>query len=87
MLELSPDLLAVLADPETHQPVTLANEGELERLQEAIRAGRARRKDGGAIPEHFDGAFLSQGGKVAYLVVDGIPNFLIEERLEIAPVA
>jgi uncharacterized protein YbaR (Trm112 family) len=84
MLELSPDLLAILADPETHQPVSLATEDELGALREAIKSGRAKRKDGGAIPEHFDGAFLSQGGKVAYLVVDGIPNFLIEERLEIA---
>lgn len=84
MLELSPDLLAILADPETHEPVSLANDGELASLREAVRGGKARRKDGGAVPEHFDGAFLSQGGKVAYLVVDGIPNFLIEERLEIA---
>jgi len=85
MLELSPDLLAILADPETHQPVTLATDAEIEGLKEAIRAGRARRKDGGAIPDQFDGAFLSQGGKVAYLVVDGIPNFLIDERLELHP--
>lgn len=85
MLELSPDLLAILADPETHQPVSLASDTELASLREAIRAGRARRKDGGATPEAFDGAFLSQGGKVAYLVIDGIPNFLIEERLEITP--
>jgi len=83
MLELSPDLLAILADPETHEPVKLAPDPELDALHEAIRSGRARRKDGGAIPEKFDGAFLSQGGKVAYLVIDGIPNFLIEERLEI----
>lgn len=84
MLELSPDLLAILADPETHQPVSLATDAELGSLREAVKAGRAKRKDGGAIPEHFEGAFLSQGGKVAYLVVDGIPNFLIEERLELA---
>ena len=83
MLELSADLLAILADPETHEPVSLATDPELDSLREAIRAGRARRKDGGAIPDKLDGAFLSQGGKVAYLVVDGIPNFLIEERLEI----
>ena len=83
MLELSPDLLAILADPETHQPVSLASDSELASLRDAIKVGRVRRKDGGAIPAQFEGAFLSQGGKVAYLVVDGIPNFLIEERLEI----
>ena len=84
MLQLAPDLLALLADPETHEGLTLASELELSALREAIRAGQARRRDGEAPSESFDGALLSQGRRVAYLIDGGIPNLLIDERLELS---
>jgi uncharacterized protein YbaR (Trm112 family) len=84
MPQLAPDLLALLADPETHEGLTLANERELSALREAIRAGKARRRDGKPPAESFEGALLSQGRRVAYLIDAGIPNLLIDERLELA---
>ena len=82
-LSLNPELVGVLACPETHEPVTLASEAQLQQLREAIAAGTARRRDGSEIEPDFEGALLSHGGKVAYLVRDGIPNLLIDERLEL----
>lgn len=73
----------VLADPETHAPVTRASEAELARLRAAIADGTARRRDGSPLPASIDGAYLAPGGRVAYLVEDGIPNFVIDERLEL----
>ena len=81
---LAPDLLALLADPETHEALALASEGELAQLREAVSQGAARRRDGKPVSASFEGALLSQGGKVAYLIDAGIPNLLIEERLELA---
>jgi uncharacterized protein YbaR (Trm112 family) len=81
---LAPDLLALLADPETHEALLPASEGELARLKEAVAQGAARRRDGKPVSTGFEGALLSQGGKVAYLIDAGIPNLLIEERLELA---
>ncbi len=83
MLQLAPDLLALLADPETHEGLTLAGEGDLAALREAIRTGQARRRDGQPPAQTFEGALLSQGRRVVYLVEGGIPNLLIDERLEL----
>lgn len=75
---------ALLADPETHAPLSRATDDDLARLRDAIAGGRARRRDGSPLPERIEGAYLAQGGHVAYLVEDGIPNFVIDERVEIA---
>jgi len=78
-------VLALLADPETHEKVRPASDDEIERLRDAITSGRARRHDAGDLPDpsSFEGAFLSQGGRVAYLVFDGVPSFLIDDRIEL----
>jgi uncharacterized protein YbaR (Trm112 family) len=77
------DLLDLLADPETHEPLAVATSDEVSALKSAIQQGKARRRDGKA-PAEFDGALLSQGKKVAYLIAGGIPNLLVDERLELS---
>lgn len=84
MAQLSPALLELLADPETHEPLSLASEGDLAALRAAVQRGRATRRSGAPIAEPIDGALLAQGRKVAYLIEAGIPNLLIDERLELA---
>jgi uncharacterized protein YbaR (Trm112 family) len=83
MSTLSPELLALLADPETHEPLLLASESELSQLREAVQSGRAMRRSGQPAQARFEGALLSQAKRVAYLIEDGIPNLLIDERLEL----
>lgn len=75
-------LLPLLADPETKAPLVIATGEELETLRAAITAGRVRRRNGAPI-ETVDGAYLRADRKVAYLVESGIPNFVIEERVEL----
>ncbi len=84
MSNLSPELLELLADPETHEPLTQASEGDLRALAAAVREGRAARKSGQPLPPELEGALLSQGRRVAYVIENGIPNLLIEERLELS---
>jgi len=83
--EAPPELLEILVDPETKGPVRLASESELGELKAAVESGRAKRKDGKAASATFEAAFVAQDGRVAYVVEDGIPVFLIDERLEISP--
>ncbi len=83
--EPQPELLAILADPETKGPVRLATDAELSRLRELVSAGRTTRADGKEPSIEFEAAFLAQDGKVAYVVEDGIPVFLIKERLQLDP--
>jgi uncharacterized protein YbaR (Trm112 family) len=75
-------MLDLLADPETHEPLKLASDAELGALRAAIGSGKARRRDGQAPSVAFEGALL-RGQKIAYLVEGGIPNLLVEERLEL----
>jgi uncharacterized protein YbaR (Trm112 family) len=49
-----------------------------------VAQGSARRRDGKPVSASFEGALLGQDGKVAYLIDAGIPNLLIEERLELS---
>ena len=76
------DMLDLLADPETHEPLTLASDAELSALRSAVGTGKARRRDGQSPGVAFEGALL-RGRKVAYLIEGGIPNLLIDERLEL----
>lgn len=85
MTFLDPELEARLVDPETREPLHRASPDELAALQAAIAGGRVRRADDGPLPERIDGAYLDPSGRRAYPVVDGIPTFLVDERLE--PVA
>lgn len=70
-------------DPQTHRPVTRATDDQVERVRRAIRDGRARRHDGGALPDHIDGAYLSNEGRWVYPDTQGFPSFLIDERIEL----
>jgi len=78
------DLLDLLACPETHQPLVLASDAELSALKSAVQQGKAKRHDGKGAASSFDGALLAQNKRVVYLIEGGIPNLLIDERLELS---
>jgi len=69
-------------DPETHAALQLASESQLLELARRREAGELRRRDGGELPERLDGAYLPVVGLYAYAIVEGVPNFLANERLE-----
>jgi uncharacterized protein YbaR (Trm112 family) len=83
MALIAQDLLDLLADPETHEGLALATGAELSALKQALAEGRARRRNGSGVSAELDGALLCQGRRVAYLIEAGIPNLLIDERVEL----
>lgn len=74
---------ALLADPETHEPLRRASDDELTSIATALRERRARRLDGGPLPSTVEGAYVSQDGRRVYPDADGLPSLLIDERLEL----
>jgi hypothetical protein len=72
----------LFADPETHEKVHRASAAELAAIKEAIAGGRARRRDGKDM-RPVESAYVSHGGRWIYPDVDGIPSFLIDERIEL----
>lgn len=63
----------------------LADSKTIAQLESALKCGAATRPDGGALPESVEGAYVSADGSRAYLVIEGVPHFLVEERLEFDP--
>lgn len=83
-MPLSPDFLEILACPETKVPVRMLTAAELARLNEAIRAGKLRYKDGSAVEEPLTEGLITQDGKTAYRVDDEIPVMLPEKGIPMA---
>ncbi len=56
------NLIEVLVDPETKEPLRVATDEERETVLRALRQGRARRHDGGEVSLTLEGAYVSHGG-------------------------
>ncbi len=80
---VDPALLEILVCPETRQPVRLADEGLLGRLNEAIRAGGVTNRGRDAVEDPVDEGLVREDGKVLYPVREDIPIMLIDEAIEV----
>ncbi|MEM7306146.1 MAG: Trm112 family protein [Planctomycetota bacterium] len=75
------ELLDILACPETHQPLALADEALLERVNARIAAGGAKNVGGADVTEALAAGLVREDGKVVYPIRDEIPVLLIDEGL------
>ena len=78
---VDPELLEILRCPESLQPVRLADDPVVRRLQEQARQGSLQNLQGEKVVADFEALLLREDGKRAYLVRDGIPVMLIDEAL------
>ena len=78
---VDPELLAILRCPESLQPVRLADDSVVRRIQEEARQGTLKNLQGGKIGLDFETLLVRQDGKRAYLVRGGIPVMLIDEAV------
>ena len=76
-------MLATLVCPDTHQPITLATDDLLARLNQASVAGSLKNHAGHMIHDSIDAVLVRADGKGAYLVVDGVPHLLSDERIDL----
>ena len=76
---ISPELLAILVCPETHQPLTLAPPEMVARLADLQARDQLKNRAGDAVSEPVQAALVRQDRKIAYLVSAGIPIMLIDE--------
>lgn len=80
---VDPTLLEILVCPETRQPVRLAEEGLLARLNAAIQAGGVTNRGGNAVEDVVSEGLIREDGKVLYAVREDIPIMLIDEAIEV----
>lgn len=77
------ELLEILACPEDKTPVRMAEGAELERLNEAIRAGSVKNRGGEPVTEELEAGLVRQDGKFLYPIREEIPIMLIDEAIEL----
>lgn len=82
-MPVSSELLEILVCPETKQPVAVAPDDVLARINADVEAGTLRNRGGDAVEKRVEEALLREDGKVLYVVDDGIPVMLIEESIEL----
>jgi uncharacterized protein YbaR (Trm112 family) len=80
-------LVAILACPETHQPVQVADAATVAKVNAAIAAGTLKNRDGEPVTEAVQGGLIREDGAYLYLVRDDIPVMLIGEAVAVADLA
>jgi uncharacterized protein YbaR (Trm112 family) len=82
-MAVSTELIEILVCPETRQPVSLATEDTLERVNEQARQGQLRNRGGDTVKGPITEALVREDARILYIVEDDIPVMLIEESIEI----
>ncbi|MDH3593080.1 MAG: hypothetical protein OER88_14435 [Planctomycetota bacterium] len=82
-MSIDPELLEILVCPETHQPVKLAGDDLLQGLNGRIKAGAVKTHGGEDVSDPVAAGLVREDGKCLYVIDDGIPNMLIEERIDL----
>lgn len=83
-MPVNAELLEILVCPETKQPVRVAGDDVVARLNADVEAGTLRNRGGEPVAKRIEEGLLREDGKVLYVVDDGIPVMLIEESIELA---
>ena len=78
------DFLKILCCPETHQPLALADEATVQRLNGEIATGQLKNRAGKPVTRKCDSGLLRKDGQFLYPVCEGIPILLIDEAIPLA---
>ena len=82
-MPIDPELLEILVCPETHQPVKQADNTLLESVNARIKTGGLKNHQGEPVSKPVGEGLVREDGKCLYLIEDGIPNMLIDERIDL----
>ena len=77
------DLLEILACPDTHQPLALADAALLERVNAAIAKGGVKNVGGEAVADALEAGLVREDGMIVYPIRDEIPVLLIDEGIPV----
>jgi uncharacterized protein YbaR (Trm112 family) len=84
-MSVDPELVSILACPETKEPVELASEELVATLNELNNKGAVKNRGGTAVTETMDGGLIREDRRFLYPIREDIPIMLIEEAIELPP--
>jgi uncharacterized protein YbaR (Trm112 family) len=74
-------LLEIIVCPVSHQPLRIAEEQLIDRLNQAISAGRVKDRAGRPVTAPIQEGLIRQDGQVMYPIRDNIPVLLTDEGI------
>jgi uncharacterized protein YbaR (Trm112 family) len=78
---ISDKLLNILACPETKQPIRLADNEILSKINNLIATKSIKNRKGELVEQQIDSLLVREDGKFGYVVRDDIPIMLIDEAI------
>lgn len=75
------ELLAILACPETKEPVALAEDDLIAALNSRIARGQVKNRAGKTVEGNIDGGLVRADGAYLYPIQDQIPILLLDEAI------
>ena len=82
-MPIDPELLEILVCPESRQPLRVADELLIARLNADIRSRRLRNRGGEVVSSEIHEGLVREDRKFLYVVDDDIPIMLIDQSIEI----
>ena len=80
-MSINKEVLAILCCPETKQPVHVADDAVVKKLNEAVARGDLKNKGKKPVTEPIDGGLVRADNKILYPIRENIPVMLIEEGI------
>ena len=78
---IDPELLEILVCPESRQPVKLAGEALVERLNVAQSEGKLKNRAGRKVEQPMQAGLIRDDRAFLYPIIDDIPVMLIDEAI------
>ena len=82
-MPIDSEFIEILVCPESRQPVKLASEEILTKINAEIDAGRLRNRGGETLENHIGEGLVREDGLILYIIDDSIPIMLIDQSIEI----
>ena len=83
-IEISEELLKILACPITGKRLRMATPQELDEINSMIKQQTIKRRNGNKIEIELEAALITDDGKIVYTFEEGIPNLLAEDGIELS---